>query len=144
MFHFYKYPRAALTVDIILFKEITDSLDVLLIKRANNPFKNYWALPGGFLDMNETLEQAALRELEEETGVKNVLLKQFYTFSDINRDPRHRTVSTVFYGFVKNEIFIKNNSDACDAKWFNINELPDLAFDHSLIIEKAKNEILLK
>lgn len=136
----YKYPRPAVTVDIIV-----QSADkkILFIKRKKPPFQSQWALPGGFLDLNETPETAALRELEEETGLKDITIKQFRTYGDIDRDPRHRTISIVFYGFCNaSEIVIpKSGDDASDAQWFSINEFPKLAFDHQLIMNEFLIEI---
>lgn len=118
---------------------------ILLIQRNNYPFEGKWALPGGFVDLDETLEYAAKRELEEETGIQVNSLKQFYVFDEINRDPRHRTISVVFYEIItKKEIIPKAADDARDAAFFNIRNLPDLAFDHNIIIKKAIAEILKK
>jgi len=133
----YEYPRAALTVDIMLFAKESDELSILLIQRKYPPFEGMWALPGGFLDMDETLEHAAKRELEEETGISGVSLEQFYVFDAIDRDPRHRTVSVVFAGFPDSPMKIKSGDDASEAKWLNLQQLPILAFDHSEIIKKA-------
>lgn len=131
----YEYPRAAITVDILLFNNKNNS--VLLIKRGGEPFKGAWALPGGFMDMDETLEQAAARELQEETGIQVDWseLKQMHTFSAIDRDPRHRTVSTVFVWEVPDEIACKGSDDATDARWFPLDSLPKLAFDHEEVMK---------
>ena len=139
----YDYPRAAITADIIVFLKEESSIKMLLIRRDANPYKNMWALPGGFMDMDETIETTATRELEEETTLKNIELKQFYTFSEINRDPRHRTISVVFYGFTdKNNCNVIGSDDAAEATWFDITDLPELAFDHKKIVELAiKNKI---
>lgn len=112
-------------------------MEVLLIKRANEPFKEMWALPGGFVDMGETVEQAVVRELEEETSLSGIELKQFHTFSAVDRDPRHRTVSVVFMGLADNSAEPIAADDAKDAKWFNIDDLPELGFDHAEILEKV-------
>jgi len=132
----YKYPRPALTVDALI---ITGDEKVLLIQRKNPPFKDLWALPGGFVDIAETPEKAAERELEEETGLKGIPLKQFHCYGAIDRDPRHRTVSIVFTGKIKNSADYKpiGNDDAATAGWFDINNLPKLAFDHDVIISDA-------
>jgi 8-oxo-dGTP diphosphatase len=115
-----------------------------LIKRKNNPFINHWALPGGFVDMEETLEEAIKRELCEETSLKNIDLKQFHTYGNLNRDPRGRTVSVVYYGFLKDENrFIEAGDDAKDVKWFQLNDIPFLAFDHGKIIEELNNFLQL-
>src|SRR5690349_20665449 len=99
--HTYKYPRAALTVDCVVFGFDGDDLQVLLIRRGQAPFKDKWALPGGFVRVEETLDEAALRELEEETGLKKVFLEQLYTFGAVKRDPRARVVSVAYYALVK-------------------------------------------
>lgn len=137
----YDYPRPAVTVDIILITK--DELPrILLIQRKHAPFKGTWALPGGFLDMDEDLQTAALRELQEETHIENIILKQFKTYGAVHRDPRGRTVSVVFYAFVENEMEAIAGDDASEAKWFKINELPALAFDHPHILEEFKAEVL--
>ena len=128
-----------LTVDAVVFSKNNDSLKVLLIKRKNDPFKNQWALPGGFLEDYETLEKGAQRELEEETGIKTDNMEQVGIFATPGRDPRGRVISIAFTKVVSNEVPVKGNDDATDAKWFDINDLPKLAFDHSEIITKAKN-----
>ena len=138
----YQYPRPAVTVDIIVFRN--NMGEILLIKRLYPPFEGKWALPGGFMDMNETLEQAAARELEEETGLSGIELNQFQAFSALDRDPRHRTVSVVFYGILKKEqSLVKADSDAKDAVWFNLNDLPPLAFDHNDILYSAMQKLLI-
>jgi 8-oxo-dGTP diphosphatase len=112
--------------------------EVLLIKRLHPPFEGKWALPGGFMDMDETLEAAAVRELEEETGLSGIELKQLHAFSALDRDPRHRTVSVAFYGVLENEqTLARAGSDAKEAEWFNLNDLPPLAFDHDKILKTA-------
>lgn len=132
----YKYPRPAFTVDALIYNDDK----VLLIQRKNDPFKGEWALPGGFMDMDETPEQAAIRELQEETGLGFKDLIQFKTYGDVDRDPRHRTISTVFYGNYFDAIkqVLKAGDDAKDANWFSINNLPKLAFDHLKIINEWK------
>ena len=134
----YNYPRPALTVDSIVFRENSDETEVLLVQRKNPPYKGYWAFPGGFVEIDESSENAVKRELTEETGLTGVRLKQLYTFSEINRDPRGRTVSIVYYGFVDLENSgVAGSSDAAYAKWFSINNLPPLAFDHTKILAYA-------
>jgi 8-oxo-dGTP diphosphatase len=141
----YKYPRPALTVDILLFQKINDDYSLLLIQRDNPPYEGSWALPGGFVDMDETLIIAAKRELFEETKIVVDDLKQFYTFDAIDRDPRHRTISVAFFKILENiETSPVAASDAREAKFFSINSLPNLAFDHNFIIKKAIKEILKK
>ncbi|OFX24789.1 MAG: NUDIX hydrolase [Bacteroidetes bacterium GWA2_31_9] len=138
----YEYPRPALTADCIILHKLGKSFELLLIKRKHEPFENHWALPGGFMDMDETIENAASRELLEETGLIIENLKQFKTYSSINRDPRGRTVSVIFYGFVDENQLPKAGDDATEVKWFNINDLPKLAFDHETIINEFKLEVL--
>jgi 8-oxo-dGTP diphosphatase len=132
----YEYPRPALTVDCVIFGyDGRNQLKVLLIQRAKDPFKDQWALPGGFVDMDEDLEKAALRELEEETGVRDVFIEQLYTFGNPGRDPRGRVVSVAYYALVNLEKHpVKAASDARNVEWFEINSLPQLAFDHDDII----------
>lgn len=135
----YSYPRPAVTVDAIL---ISKQNSVLLIERGREPFKGKWALPGGFIDMEEPLETACMRELEEETGIRISELKQFKAFGAVDRDPRHRTISVIFYAFTENELIAHAGDDASKAQWFPIDQLPELAFDHQLILEEFKAEVL--
>ena len=134
----YQYPRPAVTVDILLFAE--DSIDrkILLIQRKNPPFKDQWALPGGFVDMDESLEESALRELHEETGLSHVQLTQLGTFGAPDRDPRGRVITVAYYGAIDpTQADVAAGSDAADARWFSLKRLPDLAFDHGEIIAAA-------
>jgi 8-oxo-dGTP diphosphatase len=136
----YEYPRPALTVDCIVFGLDLEEQDlkVLLIQRAFEPFEGKWALPGGFVQVNETIDDAALRELREETGVGRVFLEQLYTFGDIDRDPRERVVSVAYYALVKLlEHRVQAATDASDAAWFGIHDTPRLAFDHEQMLEVA-------
>lgn len=135
----YQYPRPALTVDAIV---ISPQKSVLLIERGREPFKGKWALPGGFINMDETLEIACRRELEEETGLRVGELKQFRTFDAVDRDPRHRTISVLFYSFLEEELVPLAGDDAAKVQWFSLSHIPELAFDHQLILEEFKNEIL--
>ena len=130
----YKYPRAALTVDAIVFVKENKSTYILLIQRGNEPFKNMWALPGGFIEMNETLETACKRELAEETGLLVEKMTQFKTYDDINRDPRHRTISVAYFTELNEQKAVKGGDDAARAEWFPVSDLPELAFDHAQII----------
>ncbi len=135
----YDHPRPSLTVDCIIFGLDSGSrLKVLLIQRGHEPFKDHWALPGGFVDMNEDLEAAALRELKEETGVTDVFIEQLYTFGAPKRDPRGRVVSVAYYALVNLESHqIGPETDAIDVKWFDVRKLPKLAFDHDAILSMA-------
>jgi 8-oxo-dGTP diphosphatase len=134
----YKYPRPALTVDNVILARENDEWLVLLIQRKHNPFKNFWALPGGFVEPNEPIESAALRELKEETGITGIKINFLNFFDEPDRDPRERTISMAFMGTVNKDIFLKASSDARKAEWFRIDKLPDLAFDHKKIIDMAK------
>ncbi|MDO9254009.1 MAG: NUDIX hydrolase [Bacteroidales bacterium] len=138
MTYTYNYPRPAVTADIIILRKSNAQQFVLLIERKHPPFEGMWALPGGFLEMDETLEAAALRELREETGITGVELKQFHTFSKVNRDPRHRTITTVFIGYTDDNISVEAGDDAAKAQWFSTDKLPPLAFDHQEVMEMLK------
>jgi len=134
----YEYPRPALTVDAVVFREKKDELEVLLIQRKHYPFEGMWALPGGFVDMDETVEQAVVRELEEETSLILASLRQLHTFSELGRDPRGRTVSVTFYGIASFENSqVKAGDDAANAQWYSLDNLPVLAFDHIEAVEMA-------
>lgn len=138
MSYTYKYPRAALTVDCVVFGFDGGELKVLLIQRALGPFKGKWALPGGFVRVDETLDNAARRELEEEAGLKDVYLEQLYTFGTVARDPRERVVSVAYYALVKlSDHRARAATDAANAEWFPISSVPKLAFDHAGIQEAA-------
>lgn len=143
----YEYPRPSVTVDCIIFGfDAESALKVLLIQRAYDPFKDKWALPGGFVDMGENLEQAALRELEEETGLKdNIFIEQLYTFGNPNRDPRGRVISVAYFALVNlSDHDIQASSDAKNAQWFELDQIPSLAFDHEEILEIAINRLRVK
>ncbi|MDX2255392.1 MAG: NUDIX domain-containing protein [Pseudanabaenaceae cyanobacterium bins.39] len=135
----YPYPRPALTVDCIVFGLDAElELKIMLIQRDIPPFQGQWAIPGGFVRIDETLEQAALRELQEETGIHDVFLEQLYTFGDLGRDPRDRTVTVAYYALINLvEQEIKAATDAREAKWFSISQIPQLAFDHDQILQIA-------
>jgi ADP-ribose pyrophosphatase YjhB (NUDIX family) len=138
MTHSYQYPRAALTVDCVVFGFDEGELKLLLIERGVEPFKGRWALPGGFVRVNETLDEAARRELVEEAGLKNVFLEQLYTFGEVERDPRERVVSVAYYALVKlSDHRAKAATDAANAQWFPVSKLPKLAFDHAEILRAA-------
>ena len=145
MIYTYAYPRPSVTVDIIILKDILSKPQLLLIERQHEPFKNKWALPGGFVDIDEEIEDAAYRELKEETFISEIILEQFKTFGKIGRDPRGRTISIVYFGILENSSQeIKAGDDAKDLNWFDIENLPELAFDHREIIDLflSKEELL--
>ena len=137
----YNYPRPAVTVDAII---LTESDEILLIQRGRDPFRGMWALPGGFADMDETLEKACRRELMEETGISVDRLEQYRVFDAIDRDPRHRTLTLAFYTIIPQKLDPKAGDDAAMAKWFHIGNLPPLAFDHDLIISGFLHDFLPK
>ncbi len=140
MAYTYEFERPNLTVDCVVFGfgPEDEDLKVILIQRDIEPFKAMWALPGGFVRIKETLEEAALRELKEETGIEKVYLEQLYTFGDLERDPRERIVTVAYYALVKMDGHdIKATADARRAAWFSIDDLPELAFDHDRILEAA-------
>jgi 8-oxo-dGTP diphosphatase len=139
----YDYPRPAVSADIVVFGFDGLNLQLLLIKRRQEPYKNNWALPGGFLEMDETIENCAARELFEETAIKDVKLEQLRAFSAIMRDPRGRVITIAFWTIIEmKNINIRAGDDATQAGWFKLNSLPKLAFDHFEIlimaIEKLK------
>ena len=132
------YPRPSVTVDLVIFTIANHDLKVLLIRRKQEPFKGRWALPGGFVDIDESLERAAARELKEEVGVKDVYLEQLYTFGDPKRDPRGRVISVAYFALVNAERQrIAAASDAADAAWHSVFHPPKLAFDHRKILDYA-------
>jgi 8-oxo-dGTP diphosphatase len=138
----YEYPRPSVTVDCILFGFDEGELKVLLIQRGNEPYRGMWALPGGFLDVDTdpSLEHAAKRELEEETGLTDVFMEQLFTFGDTGRDPRGRVVSIAYYALIKLADYqrISAGTDAAHVRWFGLSEVPyDLAFDHEKILAMA-------
>jgi 8-oxo-dGTP diphosphatase len=134
----YEYARGALTVDCVVFGLDDKELKVMLIKRGIAPFKGKWALPGGFVRLNETLDEAARRELEEETGLSKIYLEQLFTFGAIDRDPRERVVSVAYYALVNlSDHNVQAASDASDAAWFGVHDVPSLAFDHAEILQTA-------
>lgn len=135
----YNFPRPAVTTDTLVFREGKACIEILLIKRKHEPYKDFWALPGGFLEMEETPIEGALRELREETGLNITELKEIGTFGEINRDPRGRTITIAFYTFVDHvKDQVEANSDAAELSWFSVKNIPDLAFDHKIILDKGK------
>ncbi len=134
----YDYPRPMVTVDAVVFRWASGGREVLLIERRHDPFAGRWALPGGFVEMDESLEDAVARELAEETGLTGVILEQFYTFGAPGRDPRGRTISVAFAGEGgTGHDRVPAGDDAQSAGWFPIDALPPLAFDHQRIVEYA-------
>ena len=145
MTYTYRYPHPAVTTDIVIFTIRQDELKVLLIKRALPPFYSAWALPGGFINLEESLEEGARRELEEETGVKGVYLEQLYTFGRPDRDPRERVITVAYYALIPTDkIEIRAASDAEGVGWFGLQELPKLAFDHDQILDMAHRRLAAK
>lgn len=136
----YQFPRPALTTDIVIFGFDGSQLKVLLIQRNLDPYKDSWALPGGFLHEDETLEACALRELYEETHFSPAFLEQFHTYSAIDRDPRGRVVTVAYMGLMP-IAEVCGGTDASDAKWFGLSELPELAFDHKDILATAQSHL---
>ena len=133
MSYTYKYPRPAVTADcMVITKE--DCPKVLLIERGADPFKGSWAFPGGFLNMDETTEQCAIRELEEETGVK---IQELGAYSKVDRDPRGRTITVAYLAIIDSPCEVKGQDDAAKAQWFPLDALPKLAFDHDEIMRDA-------
>ena len=142
MSYTYEYPRPALTVDCVVFGLDENGLQVLLVQRDLAPFKGRWALPGGFVHLDEDLKAAARRELVEETGLSQVYLEQLYTFGAIDRDPRERVVSVGWYALVKlSDHRVRAATDARAAAWFRIKDRPALAFDHQEILKTAKSRL---
>lgn len=136
----YKYPHPALTADCVVFGFDGKDLKILLIERRNDPCKGCWAFPGGFMNIDENIEQCARRELEEETGLRTENLEQFHTFSNVNRDPRERVVTVAFFGLIK-QADVKGSDDASKAQWFAIKDIPRLAFDHDQILQLAQQTL---
>ncbi len=144
----YEFPRPAVTVDIILFTFRDNALQVLLIQRTNEPYKDRWALPGGFVDMDEDLADAATRELAEETNVTDVYLEQLYTFGEPGRDPRTRVITVAYFALLSadqaSRLDVRGGDDTRDARWWNIYDLPELAFDHGRILQYALQRLRWK
>lgn len=136
----YKYPRPALTVDAIVLKK--ESRQLLLIQRGIEPYQGKWALPGGFVEMDERLADACQRELIEETNLEISSLTQFLVADKVDRDPRGRTISVVFYGWAQENAVVQGGDDAREARWFSIDQLPELAFDHADVLAEFKAKIL--
>ncbi|OQA20146.1 MAG: Bifunctional NMN adenylyltransferase/Nudix hydrolase [bacterium ADurb.Bin363] len=140
-----RYDGPSVTVDIVIFTILDEDLKVLLIKRKSPPFKDFWAIPGGFVKIQESLEEAAKRELKEETNVSDIYLEQLYTFGATDRDPRMRVITVAYFALVSaDKLSIQASSDASDVKWFSTEELPPLAFDHQKIIDYAITRLKYK
>ena len=130
-----KYERPSVTVDVVMMSLRQKDLQVLLIKRRSWPYEGMWAIPGGFVNIDESLETAAKRELQEETGVQDVYLEQLYTFGDPGRDPRTRVITVVYFALLDSaRLQVKAADDAADVGWFSVYSLPSLAFDHEKIL----------
>ena len=146
MAYTYKYPRPAVTADCVVITREAEP-KVLLIQRGFDPYKGCWAFPGGFLNMDETAEQCAIRELEEETGLKVSTVYQIGTYSKVNRDPRGRTITVAYLAIIDKPVDVTGQDDAAKAEWWPLPGLPELAFDHADImadaIELYNNKLLL-
>ena len=141
----YRYPHPAVSTDVVLFTIREQRLQLLLVRRANPPYAGMWALPGGFLDIDEDLDACALRELAEETGLQGVYLEQLYTFGAPARDPRERVISVTYYALVASDrLEPRAASDAAAVAWFPFDALPRLAFDHAEIIALAQRRLVAK
>jgi 8-oxo-dGTP diphosphatase len=141
----YQYPHPAVTTDVVIFTIRDQQLKVLLVKRKGAPFKGKWALPGGFVGIDEDLEHSAKRELEEETGVRAVYLEQLYTFGAPRRDPRERIITVAYFALIPSQkLELKAATDAEAVDWFTLGELPKLAFDHQDILDMAHQRLVAK
>ena len=136
----YKYPHPSVTTDCVILGFDGTRMKVLLVQRGIEPYKGRWAFPGGFLQMNESAEEGALRELREETGLSGAFIRQFHTFSAPDRDPRERVITIAFYALVRIEE-VTGGDDAADARWFALDEVPQLAFDHDQILRTAEQAL---
>lgn len=134
---FAKMKKPAVAADVAVFAKSRKGIEILLIKRKNAPFKDYWAIPGGFIEIDEELEKAAVRELREETGLRNIRISFLGVFGDPKRDPRGRVIGIVYCAYVPKRVKIKAGDDAKEARWFPVSRPPKLAFDHKRIIRHA-------
>ncbi len=138
----YKYARPAITVDIAVFALDREGLQVMLIERGQEPYTGQWALPGGFVNVSETLDGAAQRELQEETGLRDIFVEQLYTFGAVDRDPRERVITVAYYALVNLAGHtVQADSDARNAAWFSVDDHPKLAFDHDSILKVAHQRL---
>lgn len=146
MSHTYEHPRPAVTVDAVIYHLAEEQLQVLLIRRKQEPFENHWALPGGFMDMDETPEMAVKRELKEETGIEVGEITQVGAFGSLGRDPRHRTVSIAYLSVLSGVLpEVKGTDDAEEALWFPLEELPAaMAFDHDDILYQSHLQLCMQ
>jgi len=138
------HSQPSVTVDVVIFTLRSDDLQVLLVKRKAAPYAGRWAIPGGFVNRGEPLAAAARRELEDETGVRDVYLEQLYTFGDPKRDPRGHVITIAYIALVPAPLAVRAGSDAADARWWSVRDLPALAFDHAHIIEYALTRLRYK
>jgi 8-oxo-dGTP diphosphatase len=136
--------RPAVTADVVIFSLRAADLKVLLVRRAVPPFKGRWAIPGGFVNPGESVDQAAQRELEEESGVRDVYLEQLYTFGAPRRDPRGRVITVAYIALVADDVAPRAGDDASEAAWHSVYDLPDLAFDHAEIVKYALRRLRYK
>lgn len=140
--YIYEYPRPAVTTDCVIFGFDEGELKVLLIERGIEPFSGKWALPGGFISMDEDAETCARRILEKETGLKDIFMEQLYTFSSTERDPRYRVISIAYFALVKrNDYNAVAGLDTNTVQWFDLEDVPELAFDHKEILDMAKERL---
>ncbi len=139
----YDYPRPCVTVDCVLLRSSLNGFEILLIQRGQQPYQGMWAFPGGFINMDEDLEESAHRELFEETNISGVVLTQFKTYGAIHRDPRHRTITVVFTALIPNDVDCTAvaGDDAKMAAWFQLAQLPELAFDHGQILNDVLHHL---
>ena len=137
----YQYPRASVTADAVLFAEKEGQTYVLLIQRGNDPYKGYWAFPGGFLNMDETVARCAERELEEETGIRLTGMQLVGIYSDVERDPRGRVITAAYTAMTTMPEAVAAD-DAAAARWWPLSALPQLAFDHDKILADARQKII--
>ena len=136
--HTYEYPRPVVTVDCVIFGFAENQLKILLTKRNIEPFRGEWALPGGFIEMNETADDCARRKLKEEAGLEGIFMEQLYTFSTIDRDPRYRVISIAYYALVRPTGYVLHAGlNIADVQWFALENAPPLAFDHEEIVDAA-------
>ena len=131
----FNYPHPFVTVDVLILTVVDNDLRILLVKRKDEPFKNYWSIPGGFVQIDESLDEAAVRALQEKTGVKDVYLEQLYSFGDINRDPRAMVLTVSYFALTPSNKVGFSRVEDVGAAWFSVKSLPVLAFDHKKIIK---------